>query len=278
MYRTNVFFDIGAFESATKMLCMNNTGVECVAVCSSEKTVDALESALRRTLSPQDFLKAKIEKNHYGLPFVSMSNNVADARLRSYLVSATYDHSVALGIAAAVCEPYSSVRQQQPIGIGIDLMFHSTAGQLFTGCPAVELEQMFTKEELREAYTQPDQNKATQILLTKVSMKEAAFKSVSEAYFHNGGRKLTDEELANADFMDVEVTGMQAGRPKIRLSGYLRNIAEISGVSRVTAVAIKRKSYVGAVALAMGVRIGDGGNGNRDKKIIHAMANGPIIV
>lgn len=252
--------DIGAFESAAKTLCMNNAGVECVAVRSSEKSVDALKAALRRIFSPQDFLKAKIKKNSYGLPFISMSNNVSDVQSRSFLVSATYDHCAAIGIAVAVCEPYCSVRHQLPIGIGIDLMFHSTAGQLFTGCSAGEMEQMFTKQELQEASVQPDQNKATQILLAKVSMKEAAFKSVSEAYFHNGGRKMTDEELIRADFMDVEVTEIQPDQPKIKLSGYLCRVAEASGVNRVSVTAIKRKSYVGAIALAMGIRVEDGGN------------------
>ena len=196
----------------------------------------------------------ELKKNKYGLPYLclseGLSTRVRENGISRVLISSTNDSGVAFGIAAAT--KVSENSSTESLGIGIDLLFRSTAEVLFTDCTPGVLEQIFTRSELNEAYMQPDERACSDMLMTAVVLKEAAFKAVSEAYRNSDARLQTENEARTVSFLDVETYGAGGETPSVALVGALAKIARLSGVTEIHTAAVRESPYSGAVALALG--------------------------
>ncbi len=79
---------------------------------------------------------------------------------------------------------------------------------------------------------QPDERACSDMLMTAVVLKEAAFKAVSEAYRNSDARLQTENEARTVSFLDVETYGAGGETPSVALVGALAKIARLSGVMR----------------------------------------------
>ena len=215
----------------------------------SQTVAKALQQSGVKSARPQD---VKIIKTEWGLPFICLPGNLEDQAvktgIKNILVSSTNDQGKVLCVAAALQK--KTTCPLQPLGIGVDMLFYSTARHLLADCPQGELEQMFSVNELIEAFGQPDEESRFRLLLKMLSVKEAVFKSLIEAFWHNRNQSLTEKERQGISFLDVEVTGTAAAKLKIRLLNDLQNIANIAGAGRIFVEIVNEENYCGALALA----------------------------
>lgn len=218
----------------------------------------AVAKVLRQSnLNIGSFMGIEIHKSEYGLPFVHLSGGPAEhakrAGITDVFVSSTNDAGTAFSIAAAI-DREMAIDGTQTLGIGIDFLYNKTAEQMFLGCPASELRQMFTQRELSEAYGQPYQIAAARMLLALVSVKEAAFKAVSEAYFRIHSHSRLDRTLEQLSFLDIEVTGITTNSIRVTLMNQMPYAAKRAGIQNIVVKMSNQEDCVGAIAFAKGTR------------------------
>ena len=191
-----------------------------------------------------------VEKSIWGKPNISLSETierqVKEESIERLLVSTTNDCDILLCIAAAVQS--NKIITSTSLGIGVDLLCHSTSKDLFSDCSSEELSQMFFTSEIKSA----SKIKDPFYLPKLVSIKEAVFKSISEAFHNIAFCSFSHDEIQTASFLDVAIVEITDESIATQLHGQLAEIAKASGVQLVLVRLISGNDYVGAVAVSMG--------------------------
>lgn len=220
----------------------------------------AMEVFAQAGITPIDYQEVEVVRTDDGLPFLSLSARLAEllcaAGIQRMLVSSTNDCGIALGVVAAVTNrPESSVGGGEPaggtpLGIGVDLIFHATGERLFSDCTAPVLRQMFTEDEINEAFNRPNKALAAQHLLAAVSAKEAAFKSVAEVCKGKMGLESSIDLIEDFSFLDFEVLRLDIENPVVRLLNRVPVIVKKLGIHEIDVRVVTQDNFVGALALS----------------------------
>ena len=185
-----------------------------------------------------------------GQPILCLSESIErqlkQKRIERLLVSTTNDCDILLCIAAAVqSNKFSNFK---PLGIGVDLMHDRTASGLFSDCSADVLAQVFFESELKYAAAVQD----ISFHAKSVSVKEAVFKSISEAFHYSAIDSFSKADIQIASYTEIEVLNISDEWIDTRLHGRLADIAKVLGVKKIYAQFVTGKNYFGAIAVSHG--------------------------
>ena len=257
----------GCAPRRATVTCARNSGPSGTTAKPESTGTATLEAVMRLARSEgltADAAEVTMAAGAEGAPRVNLERGTlqqfcarAEARI---LISKSADAGISVAFAALVDGGMTRIR-----GIGIDYVSYATGLALLESCSNEELASMFRADELRDAtrvaehgvrlsqplgqFPQDERGHIARLryLLVTFALKEAAFKSIGEAFSRCAYPECIE---SRAGFMDFEVRAALLPRQEIVPRDAMADLMSEIGLTRLQATGFAAGTFAGALCFA----------------------------